>query len=360
VIIQEYEQRSIQLHNWLGLYHTLGVGTVKFHNYLQADPLLQTLPARIQPNWSQVERDLNWLERTPNAHILTLADADYPAILKKTAYPPPILFVVGDVACLNEPQIAMVGSRTPTTVGIKNAYHFAQCFAKLGFTITSGLAVGIDGMSHRGALSIASGKTIAVLGHGMDMIYPLQHTDLAEQIVSNGCLVTEFGFGTPTHASFFPRRNRIISGMSLGVLVVEAAINSGSLITARYAAEQGRDVFTIPGSIHSPKAKGCHELIKQGAKLVESAEEVLEELASLLKYVIRDKTGSDRATKLGVVNLTQLQQQVLDSIDEVTTCLDIIVGRSNVAVSVVGAILLELELQGLVHSVPGGYTRKLD
>lgn len=345
------------LKKWLALYHAPGIGSIRFQKHIAHDPELKNLPPKIIPNWQQAERDLNWLACTPQAQILTLCDPLYPSLLKQIADPPPVLYVLGDVNTLNDPQIAIVGSRTPTSCGIKNAFNFAKYFAARGIAITSGLAIGIDGMSHRGALTVPNAKTIAVLAHGLEQIYPLQHADLAAQIIDNGCLVSEFGIGSKMYSYNFPQRNRIISGLSLGVLVVEAALSSGSLITARYAADQGRDVFTIPGSIHSLRAKGCHALIKQGAKLVESAEEVLIELAGLLQHVIRDKTSTDITTELSEVVLTSPQQRLLSHVDENTTSLDVILARSGLPVSVVGTVLLELELQGLISAVPGGYSK---
>lgn len=279
--------------NWLALSHCKGVGPATFHNYLFRDPSLSVIPANLQPDWSAVDRDLQWLQLNPHAHIITLLDCNYPSLLKKIANPPPILYVLGDIECLALPQIAIVGTRNPSSIGIQNAGYFSQQLVKMGFIITSGLAIGIDGFAHQGALEVQDGKTVAVLAHGLDSIYPGCHTNLAEQIKSNGCLVSEFAIGAPVVPGNFPRRNRIISGLSLGVLVVEAAFKSGSLITAGYAADQGREVFAIPGLINSAKVRGCHQLIRQGAKLVESAADVREELESLLNCVIRDKNASD-------------------------------------------------------------------
>lgn len=347
------------LEKWLALYHSVGIGDVAFHRWIANDPLLYSLPEKARPDWRAVKRDLAWMQQQPNHHILTLRDPNYPLALKNIVNPPPVLYVLGDVACLNMPQIAIVGSRHPSSVGIEHAFYFASQLAKLGFVITSGLAIGIDGASHRGALSVSDAKTMGVLAHGVDTVYPQRHKYLSEQIVTHGCLVSEFSIGSAAVPGCFPRRNRIISGLGLGVLVVEAALNSGSLITARYALEQGREVFAIPGSIDSIKAKGCHYLIRQGAKLVETPQDVLEELAPLLNYGIRDKSFCGGMVPQSQVALSLQQQQLLDFIDYDSTCVDAIVARTGVAINVVGAVLLELELQGLITAVPGGYARKL-
>ena len=223
-----------------------------------------------------LEDTLAWLAQANN-HLVTLADADYPKALLEIADPPPLLYAKGNLALLNKLSIAIVGSRNASVQGEKNAEAFAQGLAEHGLCIVSGLALGIDGAAHRGALK-AKGDTIAVVGTGLDMVYPAQHRDLAHQIASSGLIISEFPLGTLSKPQNFPRRNRLISGLSLGCLVVEANLKSGSQITARLSAEQGREVFAIPGSIHSPLAKGCHQLIKQGAKLVDSLQDIVEEL----------------------------------------------------------------------------------
>ena len=225
-----------------------------------------------------VDRSIEWASQ-PGQHILSLADDAYPKTLLEIADPPSLLYVRGNPALLRKRGLAMVGSRNATPQGIQTAENFARTLAGKGLSIISGLALGIDAAAHRGALS-AGGDTIAVIGTGADRIYPARNKELALAIVEHGAIVSEFPLGTPAIAANFPRRNRIISGLSRGVLVVEAAPESGSLITARLAGEQGREVFAIPGSIHSPVARGCHKLIKQGAKLVETANDVLEELGN--------------------------------------------------------------------------------
>ena len=226
-----------------------------------------------------IKRTFDWLAR-PNHHIITLADEQYPALLLDTADPPPLLYVDGDPAVLSRPGLAVVGARSATPAGTDNAFAFARHLSQAGWGIISGLAQGIDGAAHEGAL--ASGEplaTIAVMGTGINRVYPAAHKELAMRIRERGALVTELPLDTPAVVHQFPRRNRIVTGLSRGVLVVEAAKRSGSLITARLAAENGREVFAIPGSIHSPLSRGCHALIRQGAKLVETAEDIIEELA---------------------------------------------------------------------------------
>ena len=223
---------------------------------------------------------LEWLKKD-NAHVVTLADSTYPQKLLEISNPPVVLYAIGNVHWLNHPSIAMVGSRSATPQGEKNAEEFAMSLCNHGLCVVSGMALGIDGAAHRGALK-ANGATIAVVGTGLDIVYPARHRDLAHKIAERGLIISEFPLGTPSKAQNFPRRNRLISGLSLGCLVVEANIDSGSLITARLSVEQGREVFAIPGSIHSPVSKGCHQLIKQGAKLVENTQDILEELKNML------------------------------------------------------------------------------
>lgn len=307
-------------------------------------------------DWDRVDQDLRWLE-SPNCHMITNKEASYPVLLKEIHGMPPVLFVRGDVNLLSRPQIAMVGSRNPTPIGCETALKFSQHFSKKGFTVTSGLAVGIDGAAHKGAL-LGSGSTIAVLGNGLDRIYPAVHKALAHEIVEKGALVSEFPIGVPPIATNFPRRNRIISGLSVGVLVVEATLNSGSLITAKLALEQGREVFAIPGSIHSPLAKGCHALIREGAKLVETAEDVLEEIGALMKYVIRPE-GMNARGRNKLPTLEPHYEALLSQVAYDCTSVDVIVARSGLTTQKVSSMLLELELKGYVASLPGGYARML-
>jgi DNA processing protein len=323
-----------------------------------------------QPDWKNVEKDLHWAS-LPNHHIVTYQMPTYPTLLKEIANPPPLLFVDGDFALLNSMQIAMVGSRHPTSSGEDNAFQFAKCFAAQNLAVTSGLALGIDAACHEGALS-GHGKTIAVIGSGPDEIYPKRNHTLAARISQNGAIVTEFPTGVKALPHHFPQRNRIISGLSLGVIVVEAAYGSGSLITARYALEQNREVFAIPGSIHNPLSRGCHHLIKQGAKLVETAEDVLEEFQGRIK--LNDTTGP-RSRASGEIsntcsaryrsrqsvnspsNLPTKQTKLINCINYEATAVDLIIARSGLTAEQVSSILLHLELEGHIASVPGGYCR---
>lgn len=344
-----------QLENWLALYHTPGIGPAKFHDYLKLDPELIKLPNSIKPNINRIKQDLAWLNQSHQNHILTLLDPLYPYLLKKIDRPPPILYIKGNPKMLSQPQIAMVGSRNAQPYGIQQAKRFAIEFAKLGLIVTSGLAIGIDQASHHAALTIPNGYTIAVLAHGLNMIYPSQHIELAEKIALRGALVSEFPIDSKPLSQYFPRRNRIISGLSLGVLVVEAAIQSGSLITAEAAIEQGREVFAIPGAIHNQNAKGCHKLIKEGAKLVESINDVLEEFSTLLKYIVHDKTAC-LENQLPPEPLTD-DLKLLNHIDYEMTPVDVIIQRSGLSVSKVSSILLQLELDGRIMHVPGGFIK---
>jgi DNA processing protein len=239
------------------------------------------------PNLETAELGLQWLGKDNN-HLITLAEAHYPQALLEIPDPPPILYAKGDLTCLTMPGIAMVGSRNSSVQGEKNAEVFAYALSEQGFCIISGMALGIDGAAHRGALNNKNGRTIAVAGTGLDIVYPAKHRELAHRIVDQGLVISEYPIGTPARPQNFPRRNRIISGLSLGCLVVEANTQSGSLITAKCATEQGREVFAIPGSIHTPMSKGCHELIKQGAKLVDCINDITDELAPYLSHSINE------------------------------------------------------------------------
>ncbi len=296
-------QQPEPLRYWLALNRTPGVGTVTFHDLLErygdpagvftsgtAHPSLSPASSAWlkDPDWDLVDQDLRWLEG-PDNHLLTLGHPDYPTLLAELPDAPPLLFVHGDPGVLSLPQLAIVGSRNPTPGGESTARDFARHLAAAGVTVTSGLALGVDGAAHEGALD-AEGVTVAVMGTGLDRVYPARHRDLAHRIAVRGALVSEFAPGTPPKGDHFPRRNRIISGLSLGTLVVEAALRSGSLITARLASEQGREVFAIPGSIHNPLARGCHALIRQGAKLVETGQDILDELGPLAGLLAQTTT----------------------------------------------------------------------
>lgn len=300
------------------------------------------------------EHETAWLAE-PNHHLITLSDPRYPRLLREIPDPPAALYVIGDPDLLSATQLGIVGSRNPTPGGSETAHAFASYLTQSGLTITSGLAMGVDAAAHRGALG-AGGKTIAVAGTGLDRVYPARHRELAHEIAAQGALISEFALGTPALAHNFPRRNRIISGLSLGVLVVEAALQSGSLITARLAAEQGREVFAIPGSIHNPLARGCHALIRQGAKLVETAADILEELGPMAQITApaRQTDGAGNITSgLGVEAMT-----LLDCLGFDPTPVDSLIERSGLTPEAVSSMLLVLELQGHVVAAPGGhYTR---
>ena len=301
-----------------------------------------------EPHEEQIRRALEWAAQDQH-HIFTLADAGYPQALLRTNDPPPLVYVVGRDELLNTPALALVGSRSATPQGIANAEQFARSFAEAGLTIVSGLALGIDAAAHRGALAagLHNGSTIAVVGTGADIVYPSRNRDLEKAIAQSGAILSAYPLGTPAIAANFPRRNRLISGLARGVLVVEAALQSGSLITARLAAEQGREVFAIPGSIHSPHSKGCHRLIKQGAKLVESAPDVLEELGDFAARPIA-LPAADRMPRDAVLKML-LRNLGFDPCDIDTLC-----ARSGLTTDRVCAMLLQLELEGSVTSLAGG------
>lgn len=299
--------------------------------------------------WPVVEAELKWYQE--HGAIITIEDAHYPAILKEIADPPLALYVIGDIKLLSTQQVAIVGTRHPSSVGNDLARQFAYSLAESGLTVTSGLAMGIDSASHFGALQ-AQGKTIAVMGTGLNQIYPAKNRQLAEEIMQHGLIISEFPLNTKPLAWNFPRRNRLISGLSLGVLVVEAALRSGSLITARYALEQNREVFAIPGSVHNPLAKGCHQLISQGAKLVESVDGILEELH------IENKSSEKMNRKhVNDKNLDVRHRFLLKCVDYSVTPLEIILQRSRLTASEVFSMLLKLELEGYIQAAAGGYCR---
>ncbi len=306
------------------------------------------------PDWSPVIADLEWLAAAPHNHVLTLGDARYPHLLRQIADPPPVLFVRGAVDLLSRPQLAMVGSRNPSPQGEQNAFEFARALSGAGLIITSGMALGVDAQCHRGALA-GGGATVAVMGTGLDRVYPKSHLDLAHDIAEHGALVSEFTPGTPPLKENFPRRNRIISGLSLGTLVVEAGVGSGSLITAREALEQGREVLAIPGSIHNPLARGCHALIRQGAKLVETAHDVLEEIRFSAALPLPAHAAA--RDELGLGKADPDQGRVLDSLGHEPTSIDTIVHRTGLTADQVSSILLMLELSAQVKSSGAHYFR---
>lgn len=306
----------------------------------KADLLLDT------PDEARIAQTLAWAEAPGNV-LLALDDARYPQSLLDIPDPPSLLYVRGDLGKLQHPTVAIVGSRHPTPSGKQTARAFAQALGQAGLLVVSGLALGIDAAAHEGAVNTAGG-TLAVIGTGPDRLYPASNRALAESILNNGTLISEFPPGTPALPANFPRRNRIIAGLSRAVLVVEAALESGSLITARLALENGKEVMAIPGSIHSPVAKGCHRLIKQGAKLVETVEDILEEIGHrpCLPIAHPETTAKQGKPDAGLAAL-------LDHVEWTPTLLDDIVSRSGQPVSTVLAGLLELELQGLVMPAGG-------
>ncbi len=292
----------------------------------------------------------DWLAAEGNG-IITLADADYPPALLNIPDPPPILYLKGNRSLLNQPALAIVGSRNATAQGIGHAEAFSRAASAAGLCIVSGMAHGIDSAAHRGGLG-ERGSSIAVVGTGLDRVYPAVNRELAHQLATGGLLVSEFPLGTPPLAANFPRRNRIISGLSLGCLVVEASMQSGSLITARMAIEQGREVFAIPGSIHSPQARGCHSLIKQGAKLVESAQDILDELGS---YMPEQPAHAPSQQEAGLLP----EHPLLEHIGFDPQGMDTLTARSGLTIEALSAILLQLELEGHVAVLPGGLYQRV-
>lgn len=313
------------------------------------------------PNWEWIKTQLAWAEK-PGQHLLTIFDARYPTLLHEIKNPPLMLFVAGDPELLASPQLAIVGSRKPTPVGKATAFAFAKELAALGFTITSGLALGIDVASHSGALAAAK-PTIAVMGTGQDTIYPRAHSKIAAEIVAKGgAVVSEYPLGTAANALHFPQRNRIISGLSFGTLVVEASLHSGSLITARCATEQGREVFAIPGSIHNQQTRGCHSLIRNGAKLVENTTDIIEEIVNFTA-IPPQQTGQEPTAAMQkqifatTKNLDNKRKLLLECIGDEVTAIEVIAERSKLPLKEIFSILFNLEVSGLINSVLGGYQR---
>jgi DNA processing protein len=357
------------LYHWLTLAAVPGMDVVRFESLCSAIPfqdifqssaatlvaagLTESQAKRIhRPLASMLEASSRWLANSADCHAITFQDPRYPQLLREIKHPPLMLFVQGDITLLNQPQLAIVGSRQPTATGREIALDFASELAAKGLVITSGLARGIDAAAHQGALSVIEGKTIAVCGHGLCHRYPWQHEDLFRKIAEQGALVSEYLPPVEPQARLFPIRNRIIVGLSLGTLVVEAAEKSGSLISANYAAEYNREVFAVPGSIRSPQSAGCHQLIQQGAKLTRNTADILEELAiDLPKF-----SGKPNAEK------NNCQQDLfvsglLSNVGDEATAIDLIATRAAMPVADVTIALLELELAGAVAAVPGGYIR---
>ncbi len=305
----------------------------------------------VNPDWPGVEAALNWRDQSDDHHILAVTEARYPQLLQQIIDPPPILYARGRLDLISTPQIAMVGSRHCTPGGAETARDFAAFLSRSGLTITSGLAMGIDHHAHRAALD-SNGKTIAVIGTGIDRVYPAANRQLAQAIADNGLIISEFALGTKPSAGNFPRRNRIISGLSVATLVVEATRKSGSLITARCGMEQGREVFAIPGSIHNPHSKGCHQLIRDGAKLVDQASDIIDDIGSLLGF-IAEQTDS-LADSTDPQPLDADYQQLLDVMGYDPVSIDSLVMRSGLTVEQLSSMLLLLELNDHIRSAPGG------
>lgn len=310
-----------------------------------------------QPDETLIDRGVKWLEEDRSHDLVAIGTPEYPLLLTEIPDPPVVLFIKGKSSTLCDPQLAIVGSRNPSPSGSENAFEFSRHLADCGLSIVSGLALGIDTQAHRGALA-ADAPTLAICGTGLDFTYPPQNHSLAETIAGNGLLVSEFYPGTPPRRENFPRRNRLISGLSTGVLVVEAGLRSGSLITARLAAEQGREVFAIPGSIHNPLARGCHLLIRKGAKLVETATDVLAELGSLVSLA---QDPASKPAPGGVSPGLELDEEyvkLLEACGCESVTVDMLVERTRLTAAEVSSMLLILELQGYLESGPGGrYTR---
>ncbi len=378
---------SEELRAWLRLALTPGVGNTTARKLLAAfgsaqaifeqssatlqqlgsDKLASTLRSEPSGLAAQHQATMDWLNGGDDRRIAVLGDAAYPPVLLDIEDPPLMLYMLGTMASSTHSatekianSLAIVGSRNPTPQGESNARQFAKAFGSAGICVVSGLALGIDGAAHDGAL-LGGGETIAVVGTGLDRVYPKRHLDLAHRIARQGMIVSEFPLGTPPLTANFPRRNRIISGLSRGTLVVEAALQSGSLITARLAAEQGKEVFAIPGSIHSPQSRGCHALIKQGAKLVEVAQDVLEELR-----LVPAGLGAAPAALPGPLEGDEADEAagardgpLLAALGFDAVSLDALQARTGLDTAHLQAGLLELELDGQVTRLPGGLFQRM-
>jgi len=385
---------TAELAAWLRLTTTAGVGAATARKLLAAfgspeavfaaapaareallgprlAPALASAPVHLERVLAQT---LGWLAVAPDRHLLTLGSPHYPAALLQTPDPPVLLYAQGQLSALAQPcTLAMVGSRNPSPQGAENAHAFAKALGAQGFCIVSGLALGVDGAAHRGALEVGA-ATVAVVGTGLDRVYPRQNHELAQRIAAHGILISEYPLGTPPLAPHFPQRNRIIAGLSQGTLVVEAALESGSLITAELAAQYGREVFAIPGSIHAPQSRGCHALIRQGAKLVESVQDVLDELRPA--HSVRAPVQSELAlgepsaaqpaprAKLGQGVQGQLphaeaEGALLQALGYDPVGLDALQARCGLPIAELQAQLLEFELLGAVRRLPGGLFQRL-
>lgn len=355
--------------DWLKLVRAPGIGARRLSPLIKKSnniaELLQNSPDKFSSQLEKalnvetdvIDQDLRWLEQD-NHELVVIGDNNYPQLLYQIEDPPIALFCQGNTALLGLPQLAIVGSRNPSRQGKENAHAFAKYLAESGLAITSGMALGIDTSAHQGALS-ASGNTVAVIGTGPDRVYPASNHKLAHEISENGLIISEFAPGTEAKPGHFPKRNRLISAISLGTLVVEATIKSGSLITARLALEQGREVFAIPGSIHNPQSRGCHHLIKQGAKLVENAQDIMDELSAMFSSLIIEGQVNGRSQEadslISASDLDADYQQLLEIIGWEPVLLEKIIELSPFTAEEVSSMLLLLELQGHVLSAPGGF-----
>lgn len=354
---------------WLALASAEAVGPVLAHQLLKhflqpeaifaaTDEALQDLglsPKQItglrgaSQNRDDYQNLWHWLE-TENHHLVCFGDALYPPKLSEIHAAPLMLYVKGDIGHLHKPQIAMVGSRNPTAAGRESAQYFAKLLSEAGLVVTSGLALGIDGAAHEGVIN-ANGSTVGVMATGLDDIYPKKHKSLAHNILNKGCWVSEYPLGTQPRSFHFPQRNRIISGLSMATLVVEATVKSGSLITAKFALEQNRDVFALPGSIHNVQSRGCHQLIKQGAALVESVEDILKQLPGCINTVALDMQTAP------MDDLSVPERQVMQLLDYHPVSLDWLVQQLKSDAASMAAILINLELNGRVCCEAGGYSK---
>jgi len=317
-----------------------------------------------RPDGPRIEADLAWLAQ-PDHHLLRYTDPDFPPQLVEIPQPPAALFVVGDPGLLLNAQIAMVGARSASAQGMANAREFARAFARAGLTVTSGLADGIDGAAHAGALE-ANGATIAVIGTGADLVYPRKHRELAVRIAQRGAIVSEYPLGTPARAEHFPQRNRLIAGLALGTLVVEASLQSGSLITARLAGEMGREVFALPGSIHNPLSRGCHKLIREGARLTETSQEAIEALApgaQALGAQLRERLEAAPEQPSSKAPASREHDpdyaRLLSALGETPLGLDELAARTGLKPAELSSMLLLLELESAVAPAVNGRWQRL-
>ena len=370
---------DVKIEAWLTVSQAPGIGVIKFHKLLsqigQPEDILRATTQELykagleektirflrNPPLDKIVPNLNWM-KSSNHEIRTLRCQQYPEGIKELKDAPPLLYIKGNEDLLKEPQIAVVGSRQPTPGGRANAKEFSQDIVKVGLLINSGMASGIDTIAHETALASGS-TTVAVTATGPDKIYPAKNKRLAERIADQGVLVSEFPVGTTPVRANFPRRNRLISALSLGVVVIEAGVQSGALITARLAAEQGKDVFAVPGSIHNPQAQGCHHLIQQGAKLVQKTEEILLELQPQLERHLQKKednktlSSDNGGLKNNWIKLSDTHKEILESMGYEPVDVDTLARRCRLSVQTVSVALLTLEVENYVGEENGIYTR---